>query len=614
MGPQPALSKLALIFLISAIVPSASALVAALSVAEVLGVLQGRQASTCPGSSVRCSDSKLPPNFCCPSDATCISLDSSSSALCCPKGADCSKIQPISCDLSLQDVSGVPDAAIKTTRLKDKQQSCGINTCCPFGYSCDNDSQCVINKATSSTGATTTSASTSSTSTTSTTKPSATGIDSTKPAAAENTPLCPRFPGGAVAAGFFPGMLVGAVMALIGVICLGRRHREEDRPYSKDSGWSSLHKHSNSYTRGRKAGGTITGISGPIPMQGGARTEFLRREPSTMFRNGAHRAQSWFSSRSSPRFHDGADKNAALNPTNHWKMPTPPAPSHVPMNAVGKSVPVTPPSQIRPYANTSIQREPSTESIKVFSPPSMVQPPSRSGFSPSSSLEQQPPQRSSSGSGLKNTIMGKLSPKFKSIVSPRMNHLAYNSNFHDGPRAGALDPAPPAQSESNQDNNSPLRRPSSPTLPSAENTPQQQSDTTHILPSTQYQPNPPSSFSSPDHTFNFNAPPTSYPTGHADLNVHPSQRGHQPSLSVPHDESRPLTHMTTFTDVLRDAGLERSEMHDPSRPDVPAIPKGLDWGGAKKGKRDKSRERERGKTGGKGNGNGKGGKTGPAFI
>ena len=548
MAPRSPISKLALVCLASSIVPSASALMVAVSAAQALGILEGRQASTCANSSFsRCADTKLPADFCCSSDSTCISLDSSSSALCCPKGADCSKIQPISCTLGFQDVSGRPDAAIKTTRLTDTLPACGSDTCCPFGYSCDRGSQCVINKDTSSTGSSSKSPSASSTSTSpaaSTTSP--TGVDSTKPAPTGSTPVCPGFPGAAVAVGFFPGMLVGALLALACVICLGRRRHQEERPHSKGSSWSSM-KYSNSCNRGRTADGTITGISDPIPMSQGVRTDFLRRQPSVMLRNGANRAKSWFSSKSSPTFGNGNERISPLNPTSHWKMPTPPAPTNVPLTSLGKTVPVTPPSQIG-HSAASLARESSTESIKIYSPPSMVGPPSKSGLSPPTPQPQH---------NLKVNIMEKLSP-FRGTELKAKNPPLPMTSSNNAPRGGgALDPAPSTHSATT------LPRTSSP-LHTAD--PETGNNAT-TLSSTQYK----------------------------DPNT-PARTGPPPApSSYAHDQSRPLTHMTTFTDVLRDAGLEH---RDGTPPAMPAMPKGLDWrSGGKKGRKGSGKDGGNGKPG-----------------
>ena len=107
--------------------------------------LFGRQSSTCPANSSRCSQGDLPDNFCCPSNTTCISLAADTTILCCPGTSDCTRIQPISCNITLQDVDQFPGAVIKTTALRGELGRCGSGTCCPFGYLCNSGSQCVKN-------------------------------------------------------------------------------------------------------------------------------------------------------------------------------------------------------------------------------------------------------------------------------------------------------------------------------------------------------------------------------------------------------------------------------------------------------------------------------------
>jgi hypothetical protein len=327
---------------------------------QTLSILLKRD-QTCANSSLTsCAsvDRRLPGNFCCTSGQFCISLDSSSSALCCPDGASCSQIQPLSCNVTSQNPELYPGASVQTTRLHDNLPACG-NGCCPFGYTCssqgsgDNlNSFCTLNTDTSIIGSSSASspATTAATSADSTTFPSATstattsGIDSntTRP-----TTQCSRFPGGAIAAGFFPGLLAGALLMLLGVLFFGSRN-PDSRPSSHNS---SLYK---PYFPMRSADGTITGVSGPIPVESqGARTDFLHRTTS--------RARSFFSPRSDP------DQDGYGYPSQeNWKMPTPPAPNNIPMEPVGKLVPVTPQRQTR--GDRHVTKEPSTESIRVYSP------------------------------------------------------------------------------------------------------------------------------------------------------------------------------------------------------------------------------------------------------
>ena len=377
MAPRSTLQKLGLICLASTVVPSVSALSVAISAARALGVLQQRD-STCPNStfsSCTSIDSHLPSDFCCPATDVCISLDSSSSALCCPSGADCTTIEPITCSIDQQNVTLHPAESVMTTKLDSSLPKCGSN-CCPFGYTCDlTTTHChlitntsSLNPSSSGSTSTSTPASTTSTLSISSTSPTSsptaaasngTGINSNAPPI---TTQCTRFPGAAVAAGFFPGMLAGALLALVGVICLGRsRHQSSSAATSPPSKFSS-------HYRGRSSDGAIIGVSDPIPISQATRTDFLRRQPEMLKRTGT-RMKSWFSSKSSPTFLGGESPSSH----NFWKMPTPPFPDNVPLEPLGATVPVTPERQIRRgRSQKTAVKQPSMESIKVYSPASMI--------------------------------------------------------------------------------------------------------------------------------------------------------------------------------------------------------------------------------------------------
>ncbi|KAI5924722.1 hypothetical protein F4810DRAFT_115806 [Camillea tinctor] len=88
----------------------------------------------------------LPGNFCCESGHTCIALASSTTALCCPGGSNCSVIQPIPCDIQLQNVTAFPESEVFTTNLSRSLPACGNGACCPFGFLCNGD-KCVIGTA-----------------------------------------------------------------------------------------------------------------------------------------------------------------------------------------------------------------------------------------------------------------------------------------------------------------------------------------------------------------------------------------------------------------------------------------------------------------------------------
>ncbi|KAJ5514568.1 hypothetical protein N7463_004120 [Penicillium fimorum] len=339
--------------------------------------LLSRSSYACPTSYTLCGSTKASNDFCCPSDSTCISLDEGSSSICCPAGKDCDYISPITCDIKQQDVTLYPGSVIKTTRLGDSLPKCG-DACCPFGYTCKGGNTCSLNQKTSTTAtvivsasidtassstiatasvpsSSTNAASSSSSSTaTSSTAPQSTVTPVPSPssersanstACAELSTACPSFPPGAIAAGFFPGAVLGAVAALLISLCFRRARKDQCEIQEGKSGpnWS---QHSSS--------GAILCISNPIPQDDTSyRTDFLRSPPRvkrsstggrstrTMIHRTGSRVRSLFSGY--PRGNPRLDKDV------------PPIPMPIPM----PPAPFTPPRQ----------RQPSTESIKVYSPP-----------------------------------------------------------------------------------------------------------------------------------------------------------------------------------------------------------------------------------------------------
>ncbi|KAF7558055.1 hypothetical protein G7046_g5910 [Stylonectria norvegica] len=103
-----------------------------------------RDNSLCPSAGYEACGNEVPSDFCCPGASTCLILASNTTAVCCPKGA-CAAIQPIVCDLKLQDVSKYPKAPIHTVALDGSLPRCGSG-CCPFGYVCNDDDQCSLDK------------------------------------------------------------------------------------------------------------------------------------------------------------------------------------------------------------------------------------------------------------------------------------------------------------------------------------------------------------------------------------------------------------------------------------------------------------------------------------
>ncbi|KAJ5090936.1 hypothetical protein N7532_009620 [Penicillium argentinense] len=286
-----------------------------------------RSSDSCPQSYDQCGGD-LPSNFCCPSSSTCV-IANSTTAICCPSGSTCDYISPIDCDIQQQNATAHPKSTVKTTRLDGKLSSCG-DSCCPFGYSCGGDRMCIMDKHSTNTTSASTSTGTGTIGATFTPFSSSTADPG-------NTSACPSFPSKAVVAGFFPGAIFGAVLALLIGTCIRRRtHKKMQKEDPKFvPHWSH-----------RTSTGAVMGISSPMASEDASyRTDFLLR-PSSANRSsvGARSARSRVS-------RTGSRVRSLFNAGPKLDMVVPPVPK-VPN-------PVTPPRQ----------RQPSTESIKVYSPP-----------------------------------------------------------------------------------------------------------------------------------------------------------------------------------------------------------------------------------------------------
>lgn len=118
---------------------------------EVIKALRQRQRTSedsCPSNFDQCGNG-LPDEFCCKSTDTCIALADNSSVLCCPDGGTCSSIRPITCSIAVQNATAYPTSSVHSTDLTGTLPVCGrdssgSDTCCPFGYSCNEESVCVL--------------------------------------------------------------------------------------------------------------------------------------------------------------------------------------------------------------------------------------------------------------------------------------------------------------------------------------------------------------------------------------------------------------------------------------------------------------------------------------
>ncbi|EMD90899.1 hypothetical protein COCC4DRAFT_194732 [Bipolaris maydis ATCC 48331] len=162
-----------------------------------------RQAETCGGNAeLQQCGGDFPSSFCCPKSSTCMNLNSGSvkSVICCPAGSDCSYIQPTTCDVTQLNATLHPENQMHLSETDDCPASAPVET----GSS---------------------------------------------------------FDGRSFAAGFFPGLVIGALstLALLWVIKKRRESQSKER-YSGDFGHVARQ------------------ISDPIyDPQLAARTDFMRR-------------------------------------------------------------------------------------------------------------------------------------------------------------------------------------------------------------------------------------------------------------------------------------------------------------------------------------------------
>ncbi|OKL56415.1 hypothetical protein UA08_08113 [Talaromyces atroroseus] len=365
-------------------------LAAASFVNPVLHDLFLRDDSSCATNYTSCGSS-YPLDFCCSSDTTCLGLDNYTTVLCCPTGSDCSFIVPITCDMQLQNATAYPTAPVKTTLLSDDPPACGSG-CCPFGYTCAKNTTCVLDRSTSSlanssasassslTTASTTVLSTSGPLTIASTTPTTISISDSLPTTAtaaatsdasvnstqtQTAATCQEYPAKAVVAGFFPGAIAGSLVAAIIVMCRRRSAQHEGETTNQKSHRSSR--------------GAIIGISDPIPDEdnGSFRTDFLLRQrfsgryptpgtvsrPKSRIRRTGTRVKSIFIGANNNNNNNNRTNPNAVSP--QWNSASPPP---VPSMPAAREIPVTPPQQTGRLG----PREPSTESIKVYSPPNML--------------------------------------------------------------------------------------------------------------------------------------------------------------------------------------------------------------------------------------------------
>ncbi|MCJ1348182.1 hypothetical protein MMC31_006413 [Peltigera leucophlebia] len=326
--------------LTASILPSTTALSAAAHGVRTMDLVS-RASAACPLQGYSpCS--QMPAGFCCESGMDCVAFNNAQSVLCCPKGADCSTIAPITCDLSQQDAKLHPANQVHTTSLDGVLETCG-DSCCPRGFRCQ-FSQCIRadNRTTSST---TTPSATSKFSTAST--PSST--DAPLQTSTSRAPLispeshCDKYPVTAILAGVFPGLALGALLTTLAMVCIGR------------------HRASRQKQKSNELDNYPTTVSDPIynPQSSAFRTDFLRRGSVTRSKlrtssNRTSKVRSLFSRSPAIRQPDSFGYGFKKSAESSLRTPT-------------RSSTKTPLRS--PIRTPKMRREPSTESIKIYSPP-----------------------------------------------------------------------------------------------------------------------------------------------------------------------------------------------------------------------------------------------------
>lgn len=227
--------------------------------------------SSCSSPQVQCNSSRLSSKFHCPSSSKCIGLDNGTSAICCPHGENCETVQPVSCNVQLQNPASYPCSTLKTSRLDADLPRCG-QSCCPRGYTCRGDSVCIMDKASAFNAMSSPNSSTVTSRMISAASKSTLHSANKRSETTNTKPKCTSVPGGAVAAGFFPGAITGALVTYLSLFYL-RKHPGKDFP-------PLLQK--LSYYTHRSLKPSTRNISKPILADEPSylRTDFLRRDQS----------------------------------------------------------------------------------------------------------------------------------------------------------------------------------------------------------------------------------------------------------------------------------------------------------------------------------------------
>lgn len=209
-----------------------------------------RQESTCGGiADLNPCGNDFPSDFCCPSNTQCLLLNTTSTitaALCCPAGQDCAAIGPVDCDKGLQNATTNAKSQLHSDPTADLLTCGSGGKCCPMGYQCQGSVCLAQSKADAAASSSSTPASSSILPTT-TSPPLSTTTSSSDGTTITPVPLgsavdssdSDSFSGKSFAAGFVPGIVLGALIAAGLVLwCLRRRDRKS-RSYIDEKHYST---------------------------------------------------------------------------------------------------------------------------------------------------------------------------------------------------------------------------------------------------------------------------------------------------------------------------------------------------------------------------------------
>ncbi len=321
--------------LVSSTIPSSIAHARVLNAAQHFDLFR-RDTTECATTGYSsCNIAGIPANFCCPSNQQCIAFNSNKSAICCPTGQDCKTIAPLSCDITKQNATLSPASQLHSTDLTGTLATCG-SQCCPKGYSCQNNNCVMAASASSTTTKAASPTSTSKPTSTGTANPTSSGTTSAPSSSPQTTTATAAhssiFTPVGVLVGFFSGLLVG-VLLTVAIICLCGRRRIKSAKKSNSSVFSS----------------PSATVSDPIYQDDSLRTDFLRRQPQNVdAENTAPRRTS--------RVRSLFSRSPTLSRHNNTNFP---------QDGLGRSLQT-------PMRTPEMRREPSMESIKIYSPPNIA--------------------------------------------------------------------------------------------------------------------------------------------------------------------------------------------------------------------------------------------------